>query len=466
LIIAENAPIRTKGGFILMNQKFLHIIFGCSILLITSLLPAVRAEDAPGISAQPEVLTLEDCLEILTVHSPDLKAESKKVQIANEMVNQAKGNFLPKLDYAIFASKAEDPIYPDSAMILINPAYASTDFSGAGISVTQPLFQGGKLTANLKLALAQLNMALENQKKVQQQLTFRTKQAFYQVWLAEQMLRVAESAYENLQQHVDTINNYYKAGTVSKFEVLRAKVQRDSLKPPVIAAENNLKLAKLNLATLIGFPRNRQYGVSYDLEKLKIPETIPIQPDQALSAAYRNRPEMHQIKQTEDMSRLQLSLAEAEFKPSVVLVGQYQGASMDYSPSNWLNNKYWSCTINVTGNFFNGYSSTARVKGSKENIELMDISETKLRDTIRLEVEQSLQNIAESLECICANQSNIDLAKETMKLTQVRLKEGMATTMDIMDSQLAMDQALNGYYQGITMYLTASANLDLAMGNN
>jgi hypothetical protein len=40
----------------------------------------------------------------------------------------------------------------------------------------------------------------------------------------------------------------------------------------------------------------------------------------------------------------------------------------------------------------------------------------------------------------------------------------MATTMNVRDSQLALDQALNRYYQGIMAYLTALAKLDLAVG--
>ena len=51
-------------------------------------------------------------------------------------------------------------------------------------------------------------------------------------------------------------------------------------------------------------------------------------------------------------------------------------------------------------------------------------------------------------------------------MTGIRVDNGMATTMDIMDAQLALDQALIGYYQGIVSYLTAEAKLDLVMGKD
>lgn len=433
----------------------------CVIALITLPGMVFAAQSAPFL-AQPEILSLDRCLEMASNNSQQIKAAAKEVEIAKAGVKEVTGGFWPKLDYSIIALKAEEPIYPYP----ISPYNLSTDYSGASVSLTQPLYLGGKLTSGVKLAKGQLNMALENERKTKQQLTFQVKQAFYQVWLAERMLKVAQSSYDNLEHHVEQIASFYQEGTVSKFELLRAKVQRDSLKPQLIAAQNGLKLAKLSMAVLIGFPKEQPYSVEYDSDKLQLPEEFKSVMEQVLESAYQNRPEMRQIKQVEAMHQYQMKLAESGYKPNVALIGQYQGGSLDYTPSNWNNSKYWTLTLSITGNLFDGFSTPAKVSGAKENVELTTIQESGLRDQIRLDIEQSVQSIQESLEVIQANQSNINLAKESLELTQARFTEGMATTMDIIDSQLAMDQALNGYYRGIAFYLTAEAKLDLASGKD
>lgn len=455
-----------------MNRNKLLII---SLLFMITLLPVAVAQEKSTPANPPEELTLDNCLDLATKNSPDLKAAAKSVLIAQTMVEEVQGGFWPKFDYAVFANQAERSIYPYPAQMAIDPIYeylygskysplASKEMSGFNLSLTQPLYLGGKLTAGLKLAQAQLNIARENEAKAKQQLTFQVKQAFYQAWLAEQMLKVAQASLDDLEQHVLTVTNYFEVGTVSKYELLRARVQRDSLKPQVIAAQNGVKLAKLNLATIIGLSQDEPYLITYDVRKLQVPEKIQLELKQVLEVAYRNRPEIHQIEQAREISQLQLNLAEAGYKPTMALVGQYTGASMNYDPYDWTENKYWSLTLSISGNFFSGFSTAAKVKGSKENIELTDIKETKLRDMIRLDVEQSVHSLTESLETIRANKSNIDLAKETLELTQARFEEGMATTMDVMDSQLAVDQALNGYYRGVALYLTAEAKVDLATG--
>lgn len=438
--------------------KKVRLMMGIILLFI---IPEMAIADSSPVGNQ-EVLSLTQCLDLAFKNSQLIQAAAKNVAIAQAAVKEAEGGFWPKLDYSIVAMKAEEAIYPYT----VTPYNLSTECSGVNVSLTQPLYLGGKLSNGLKLAKGQYVMALENERKAKQQLTFQVKQVFYQVWLAECILKVAQASFDNLCHHVAQVESYYQEGTVSKFDLLRAKVQRDSLKPQVITAENGLKLAELNMAILTGIPKERLIAVDYDADKIALPQKFPAELEQVLETAYQNRPEMHQIKLTGEISRYQLKLAEAGFKPNVSLVAKYQEQSLDHDISSWNESKYWTLTFNVAGNIFDGFSTAAKVTGAKENVQLTVIKESGLRDQIRLDVEQSVQNIQESLEVIRANQSNIDMAKESLGLTQARFLEGMATTMDIMDSQLALDQALNGYYRGIALYLTAEAKLDLAVGRD
>jgi outer membrane protein len=441
-------------------MKKLWVILGITIFM--GLPGMIYAADSP-VTAEPEMLSLDRCLELASNNSQTVKAAEKKLEIAQTAVTEARGAYWPKLDYSVFADKAQEAIYPYDA--LVYPG-ASTDYSGAIISLTQDLYSGGKSANELQLAKIQLDMARENERQVKQQLTFQVKQAFYQVWLAEQVQKVAESSLDNMEQHVVKTENLYKIGTVSKFELLRAKVQRDSLKPQLISAQNDLKVAKLNLAILMGLAKGQQYSVDFHADQLKIPAQFQLVMDKILESAYQNRPEIHQVKQTEIFNQYQEKLAEAGYKPKISLIGQYETGSLDEDPSHWNADKLWILSLNITGNIFDGFSTPAQVKGAKKNVELAAIQEAGLRDQIKLDVEQAAQNIQESLEVIRANQSNIDMAKESLEETQGRFGEGLATTMDIMDSQLALDEALNGYYRGIALYLTAEAKLDLVTGRD
>jgi outer membrane protein len=444
-------------------KKLFILLFGT--LMILTLAYAAQAETAPAV----EALTLEKCLELAAANSQSVKQAAKNVEIAQESVRQAQGGFGPSVNYELGSQYDSDPsrfyagINTDSSgltteFMAIDPPH---DGYGGSIKFTQPLYTGGKLTYGLEISKLQLKNAQESERKARQTLAYNVKDAFYKVWLAEQMVNVAKASYQNLGHHVEQVEHFYKVGTASKFDLLRAQVQHESLKPQVIKAENGLALSKLSLATLIGYPKDRQFAISYDSSQLKLPETIEFS-NKWLDDAYQYRPEMNQIRLAAQLGEYKEKMTKAGFKPNLALTGSYDGGGADMNVFDW--DKSWTITLGLQGLIWDSGITKSKIAAVKNEREVTALQESGLKDQIRLEMEQSQQGLIESLQTIRANQANTELAKESLRLTQARFDAGMATTMDIMDAQLALDQALNGYNQGIASYLTASAKMDLVSG--
>jgi outer membrane protein len=444
-----------------MTKKMLIAL---SLILILSLPTlTVLAEETSPPQPQLEVISLDKCLEMALNNSQQLKMVTKNVEIAEAGVREVNGGFLPSVNYMVNYSKLSEgtPYFdPSSKSVKVTP---DTSFLGK-ISVTEPLYTGGRLTNSLRMAELKLKMVQEDQRKAKQQITYNVKEAYYHLWLAEQMFKVAKSSYDNLGHHVEQVKNFYKVGTSSKFDLLRAEVQWDGLKPQVIKAENGIALAKLGLATLVGMDKERPFTVSYDTTQLTLPESTSSSLKTVLEAAYQDRPEIHQVQQLAELKKYKTVLTRAAFKPILAASANFQELGSDLSPSTW--DFSWNLSLNLSGLLFDGFATQSRITAAQKDEEVTAISEISLRDQIHFEVEQALQSLKESIETTHANQANIDLTKESLRLTQARFDAGMATTMDIMDSQLALDQSLSGYYQGISSYLIAVAKLDLVSGKN
>lgn len=419
-----------------------------------------------------ETFTLENCLDLAYQNSQQLKAASKNVAIAQAGVAAAGGGYWPTVSYQYrYLDALKSPEAPSINLPGMNIDFGSifemmqgTGYSGS-VSITQPLYTGGKLSNSLKLARLKLASAMEDERKAKQQLTYNVKEAYYRLWLAEKMYEVAKSSYDNMERHYRRISNLYKAGTASRFDLLQAQVKWDNQKPLVIKAENGVKLARLSLATLMGIEPDREFRVEYDPSRLQLPEKIDLTAQTVLDEAYQRRPELHQIQQLTEIAKANEALARAGYLPNVTLSYNY---SLQGGDDIFLKEASNTITLGVSlsGVAFDGFATRAKVKSAVENLELVRINEVNLKSQIRLETEQALQGLEESVETIRANQAGIDLAQEALKMTQTRFTAGMATTMDIADAQLAVDQALNGYYQGVSSYLTALAKLDLIAGKD
>ena len=304
---------------------------------------------------------------------------------------------------------------------------------------------------------------MEKERNVRQKLTYNVKSTFNQVWLAKEQLLVANAAYENMTRHAERIEKLYNVGNTSKFELLRAQVNRDNLKPAVIKAQNGVATAKLALATLIGLPKDSSFEIAFNPDQVSLPEKPAGTLDNALNLAFQNRSELKQLKLAAEINEIQVALAEAYLKPNVAITGSYEGTGTELDPGSW--DKSWSLTLGVKGNLFSG-TNKPQVELAKAELEKTKIQEAYLKDGIRQEVEQVFLAIKESLETTKSAQANISLAKEALRLTEVRFQAGMATTIDVMDAQLAQDQALTDYYGSLAAYLTALAKLDLVTGQN
>ncbi len=413
-----------------------------------------------------ETLSLEKAIALARENSTQLKIAASNLIIAEAKLKEAKAAFLPSLDYQVGYQRLSEGQYslnpnfnlanPPSIMVQGNP-----DQYLGKISLSQKIFTGGRLTAAANLAELNLELAQLEELKVKQQVTYQVKEAYFRCWLAEQILLVSKNSLQNMSKHLEQVKKSYQIGTAAKFEVLRAQVQLESLKPQLIKAENGVKLAKLNLATLLGLPKTTPLTISDEPSKSVVANSS-FELSGLLDEAYQKRPEMQQQQKLLKISQMKTKLAQAGYQPNVLLVGSYQGLGDDLALGDWK--QTWMLGVSISGNLFNGGATTAQVGGSKEEQNLAELREEGLKDQLELELEQVWQGIEEAKEMIKANQAQLELAKEALRLTKGRFEAGMATTMEIMDAQLAYDQAASGYYQGLTNQAIALAKLELVLG--
>jgi outer membrane protein len=420
----------------------------CLITLLA--LPAAFA-------AEPAGLGLDEALKLAYAGNQQLKVAAGQVAIAEQGVKKARAAFGPSLDYQIYALKNDEATMVGP--IIISPA----EMYGADLTLTQPLSTFGRLSAALHIAEASLAIAKEAERKTRQSLSYNVTNAYYQLWLAGESLTVVKDAYDNIGRHYEQVKKFYDVGLASKYDLLRAQVQWENLKPQVIQAQNGVALAKLGLTTLIGYPKDQELKLSFSPESLKL-EAPAITLVALLEEAGRLRPELLQIKQAQVIAHEQVCLAAAGYKPVIALNLSYSDQGMEADPATW--DTSWTLTLGIRGNLFSSGNNKATLKAAKENELLVAAQQKLLLDQVRFEAEQALQTFTESLEIVKSHQATIGLARESLRLTQARYDAGMATTMDIMDAQLALNSALNGYHAGLYSYLSALAHLDLVAGRN
>jgi len=150
-------------------------------------------------------------------------------------------------------------------------------------------------------------------------LEVRTK--FYNVILAREKIRVEEENVHLYEHQLSDTKNQFDAGTVSNFEVLRAKVYLANAQPNLITARNSYRIAVEQLRQSLGTPLATTFPeVAGDLNF----ETANYELDAAIAAAHAHRPELQKLEKLESATAESVTTARSTYYPSLQAFGAYE----------------------------------------------------------------------------------------------------------------------------------------------
>jgi outer membrane protein TolC len=237
-------------------------------------------------------------------------------------------------------------------------------------------------------------------------------------------------------------------------------VQVTNLKPQLIKARNNLKIAELSLKTLLGLDLSQPIEIKGEMTYK------PFEPDldESISRALVNRPEVNQLHYQKQIAGEMLKLTRASGLPNLAILGTYNfwADKLNFKKDTWQD--YY--TINLVFNvpLFAGFSTHARVAQSKSMIREIELSRKGIEDLIKFEVRQAALKLEEAKESLFSQEKNVEQAQESLRIAELNFAEGMATTLDVSSAQAALSQAKTYYSQALYDYVISQAQLDKAMG--
>ena len=198
-----------------------------------------KLTDEPLPAAVPPGLT-----STLLERRPDIREAEENLVAANAQVGVARAQLFPDISLTGMAG------FESSALSRLFAGAAST-WSYTG-SLTQPIFEGGKLRANVRLAKAEKKqMVLTYQQTIQQAFSDVSNALIayqkYREYQAQQAKLVAAA-----EDSVRLANMRYKAGVTSYLEVLTNDTNAFSAELTFVQAELNQRLTLVQLYNALG----------------------------------------------------------------------------------------------------------------------------------------------------------------------------------------------------------------------
>ena len=424
-------------------------------VFVASLFAFARVLPAAGAGGNSN---LDQCLEMAYQNNKALLQLEEKINAAQYKIEEARSGFFPQLSFnGSYTRLGRVPGFDVPGMTI---DFGTANNYNLVLSLQQPVFTWGKIKNSYDIAKYGLSLTREEYRNTKHEIKLGVTSLFYNVLLAEKLVKVREESIARIEDHLSTVQERYDKGYASEFELLRVKVQLANAKPGLVQAKNLRHLTLDNLKNLLGISLSDSLDLDGSLES----EPVVVDQTQAEDHAFEDRSELKLTAEQRRIGSKALAVAKAGNKPSLFGTANYEYKRPYYSADVWKTD--WNFTIALSFPLFDGFLTRSRVKQARSDLKQLDITEKQLRDLIRLEISQAVSDLNLARENILSQKESVGQAKEALRIARVQYEKGLLTNLELMDTEFALTVAETNYLQAQSDYLIARAKYERAIGKD
>lgn len=327
----------------------------------------------------------------------------------------------------------------------------------ASLSFSQNLWSGGRNGAQINLASVGHESAQLGFTTARAQLLFEVTQAYYDAVLSDQLVNIAAATLEQAGATLQQVEAGLRAGTQPEFEVLRARVNRDSQQPVLIRQRVNRALAYLRLKRLLDLPAEADLQLADALSDENLPpppafvervsaieNTLRSSDTPSLTIGGLSLPERVAVDQAGATVRTReasLKLTEAQRMPTVSLNSNY--ARIAY-PDNVLpsfDRSNWTVGVSLTVPLLTGGRQRGDELVARSELDQARLQQKQIEELAALDTRSAWAELLAARAAWESTAGTVQQAERAYQIADVRYGSGVSTQLELSDSRVQRQQA-------------------------
>lgn len=412
-----------------------------------SLLVAVAAIALSGpLSAE----TLQDAIQTAYLNNPQLEAQRRTSEIAQEQLAQAKAQWRPDVSAsASFGYESVDSTRAFSANLGDRP------ISTAQLQATLPIYAGGRIKSGIRSAKAGIGQANAQLEGTSQDLILQVITSYVDVLRDRETVKIRENSVELLEEQVRASRDRFEVGEVTRTDVAQSEARLEGSKAALAGAEAQLEASLALYAFLIGA----------EAEMLVPPPPAPVLPasvEDAISVGLSQNPDLLASVFGERVATEGVKSAYGSLKPTVSIVAS---ASQQETYVDSFRDTNLSATAQASVPLFQGGFIRSQVRSAKIQRAQAKLLTDNIERQIRAQVAQGWFRHVAALRAIEASQRQVEAAEIAYDGAKEELAVGVRTTLDVLDQEQQLLEARLNLIQSERDAYVAAHQLLRAMGS-
>ena len=293
------------------------------------------------------------------------------------------------------------------------------------VSYDIPLFTGFKLQNQkdiLKLQKKAQKLRYELNKK---ELSYEVLKAYNAVVVAKNFIKAVNKAYDTMQYVLNSAKQFHKEGLVTKIDVKQAKVHKLNVKTQLIKAQNRFDLA---ISYLRFLTTNHKIN---DVKDLKV-INYDYDKNSLFTTALENRDELKMQKLNKKAMKKKIEVSKSEYLPTIYSHLEY--GFNDNTLTFQSNKDYYNAMMGLKYTLFDKTRDVQKEK-SKIAYQKANISLQKLKDSIKLQLQEVLNNTKAKKEILKEKEEALSLANDIFIQSNMMYKNQLISMTNLLKQE-------------------------------
>lgn len=333
-----------------------------------------------------------------------------------------------------------------------------------GVSVQQLLFQPD-VFIGLKARSTAMELR-ENQLAItQDSVKSNVLQAYYGVLIAQRGLQFATESRDRLAKLYKDQEQLYKSGFIEKLDLDKTKVNLNNVSTGVTRLNNIIAVSYAGLKFALGLPQTDSLVLtdSLSLDQLR-KDVFGLEED----FKYESRPEVKTLLTSQELLALQVRRYKMNAYPTVAAFWNMQTNAQRSRFTFFDTGDRWFFSniagLSVSVPITDGFQRRNRVKQAEYALEKSRNTLNQFKQVVDLQVVSARTNFTNAMEALNAQIDNKDLAERVYTSAKVKYERGLGSSFELLQTETALQDALNNYYQALYTAVIAKISYLRALG--
>lgn len=308
-----------------------------------------------------------------------------------------------------------------------------TNVYAGAVSVTQPVFMGGKLVELYKTARAASEMAELSASKEQDEILLKVDEAYWRVISVQKKQQLAQQYCDLLDTMYHNVLVLQEAEMATEADITKVRVKLNEAQMSLAKANSGFALSKMLLCQMCGLDLMGDFEVV---------ETVDLEGHQSLQSidmadVYANRSELKMLQKGGEIASSGVRIAAAGLLPNLMVTGSY--VVTNPSMFNGVSNEFGSMfTVGAVLNVPICHpTAVCSVKAAKHKRNEVRYQLQQAQEMIALQVSKLNFELAVANSKLTQAQSNLANAEENLHMAQESFAAGVISSSDLMAAQTA-----------------------------